>query len=387
MDYDVIIVGAGPAGSAAAIPLATAGWKVLLLDSSAFPREKPCGDAITPDGVRILEEIGVLPEIDAEAYVSITRLMVTSPDGTKVEMAVEPTNSGHRFIVAEREKFDLLLLKKAMQLGAEFRQARVTEVMKDSNDVSGVMVQSGGKMTTLSAKYIVGADGSTSAVRRSVMNTRPPRHSVAIRAYLQPFHCYSNTAEFHFINEVFPGYAWIFPLGPDRANVGLGLDLEDYTKKGNHLKAALSGFLHRQDICERYSEGTKLVSSKAWSYWFTAVEPGINAFPGVLLTGDAAGFMDPLTGEGIRNALLSGKLAGETLATALQKMWSAELTSATYASKCDADIIPILNRSLALRKRFLKSPASFNRWLLLLRGMYPLTKPILNSISNNFRFL
>ncbi len=386
MDYDVIIVGAGPAGSAAAIPLAQAGQKVLIVDSSEFPREKPCGDAILPGAVQILEELGVLPEINAAQFPSISRLVISSPNGTKVNLSVEPINPGNRFIMAERASFDHVLLRKAMDLGAEFRRGRVTELLQTSKAVSGIRFRAGNKELQISAHYIVGADGSTSIVRRSLMESQPPTHSVAIRAYAEPFHCDANTVEFHFIDEVFPGYAWIFPLGPDRANIGLGIDLDDYNIGQDHLNSALNRFLAKPEIRERFSSDTQISSPKAGSYWFTAVDPGPYAFPGALLTGDAAGFMDPLSGEGIRNALLSGKLAGEAISDALKKDWSPVRTVTLYSHSCEREILPRLNRSMALRRRFLKSPSGFDRWLKFFRIVYPFARPLLNTVSTNFRF-
>ncbi|NOZ74446.1 MAG: geranylgeranyl reductase family protein [FCB group bacterium] len=386
MEYDVIIVGAGPAGTAAAIVLARTGKSVLIVDSAPFPREKACGDGILPEAASILAELDVLPKVLSGPCQTIAHITVHAPSGTSLKVTIKPQSPDHRFLMISRFDFDNILLQKALDCGATFLRDRVTTLLRNSDVVSGVRVQNHGKSKSIYAKTVIGADGSSSVVRRNITGKRPPVDSIAIRAYLEPYQYPVDSAEFFFTPDLFPGYAWVFPLSATRANIGLGLDLARYRKTAPGLKTLLQSFLLQPDVSGLVKSEARIVSRKSGAYWFIVKHPSPVAYPGVLLTGDAAGFMDPLSGEGIRNALLSGKIAGEVINQFRERAFSAEQLSEAYSNRIQQEILPGLARSLRIQQRFLRSPRRFNRLIGGARWLYPLVRPWLSRFSTNFIF-
>jgi menaquinone-9 beta-reductase len=287
--WDVVVVGGGPAGAAAALAVRRAdpGARVLVLDRADFPRDKVCGDGIAPEALDVLAGLGLDPDALTDGYASVPRLRLRSPGGTTVERTMHRPAS-----VVPRAVLDDRLLTAALASGAEFRRHTVRrfDVRPTHVDVDGVV----------GAGVVVGADGAESVVRRMVgiAPNRARSTAIAIRGYAPVPPGLDDVQLITTTEQRWPAYAWSFPLGDGRANVGYGeLVSSRVTRAG--LLAGL----------ERLLPGVDPEGLKAHRLPLSTGRPR-QPDGRVLLAGDAASLINPLTGEGIFYAVLSGALAG-----------------------------------------------------------------------------
>ncbi|MBB5631671.1 NAD(P)/FAD-dependent oxidoreductase, partial [Sphaerisporangium krabiense] len=291
--WDLIIVGGGPAGAAAALGAKRVrpDARVLLLDKSDFPRDKACGDGIAAHGRDELALLGVPGLIDDHR--PVPHLEVISPGGARVRATVARPNH-----VVPRMVFDARLVEAARRRGVEVRRHHV----RDLTFAGGHVLLSGG---ALRGRVVVGADGANSAVRRLIgLPAAPPRHTaIAVRGYAD-VPAGDDVQHIAMQAEGWPAYAWSFPIGDGTANVGFGMLLP-------RLRA--TGLPGRQVLHGRLAELLPHLPARNLRAHHLPLSPG-RPKPGagrVLLAGDAAGLINPLTGEGIYYALLSGRLAGQ----------------------------------------------------------------------------
>lgn len=283
---DVLVVGAGPAGSAAALgALAAApGATVVLVDRRPFPRDKPCGDGIGPEGVALLERLDAAAVL--AGAVAVDRVRLTGPDGATVSHRV--ARPGY---VLPRVVFDARLRELAGARGAELVTATVRELVP----ARGAVAVDG----RWQARVVIAADGANSRLRRLV-GLPPPAAAdtaVAVRAYAD--RAVPPELWFGFPAEPWPAYAWCFPAGAQLANVGFGVfDRRLAGDRRRLFGAVLDRFGH---LGLRDLRAHPLPLSTA---------PPRAAVGRVLFCGDAAGLVNPITGEGIATALWSGALAG-----------------------------------------------------------------------------
>jgi menaquinone-9 beta-reductase len=287
--WDVVVVGGGPAGAAcaAAARQAAPAARVLVLDRADFPRDKACGDGIAPEAFDVLEELGIDRAALTAGYPSVARLRLRSPGGTTVERAM--ARPAH---VVPRAVLDDRLLTAALASGAEFRRHNVhrLDVHPTHVDVDGV----------LEAAVVVGADGAEPVARRMVGNppNRPPHTAIAIRGYAPEPAGQVGVQVITTTEQRWPTYAWSFPLGDGLANVGYG----ELVSSGVTRGGLLAGL-------ERLLPGVEPVGLKGHRLPLSTERPR-QPDGRVLLAGDAASLINPLTGEGIFYAVLSGMLAG-----------------------------------------------------------------------------
>jgi menaquinone-9 beta-reductase len=304
---DVIIVGGGPAGCAAAIFLRRQGRDVLLLDQARFPRDKVCGEGISPEAWPLLRRLDLEPVVKAMQPHPLRGMTLVAPDGTSVR-----GDYGDRCGFAMRRRdLDHVLLCGARAAGVEVREgSRVTDLVTTGDMISGIVTERARVRETLSGRLIVGADGRRSVVARrlGLLSLHPRFRKFAVRSYWDGVEGLEERGEMHVGGG---GYCGIAPLSPARANITFVVDQRDMRPAGG----VLADFFHTTlshrwpGIAERLTHASLLEEPRAIGP-LALVARRLSA-PGVLLIGDAAGFYDPFTGEGVTLALRSAELAAE----------------------------------------------------------------------------
>jgi len=293
--WDVVVVGAGPAGCAAAAQVLQdrSDARVLLVDRAAFPRDKSCGDGVAAEAFDELRRLGFDVVALVEGYPPLDRLRLTSPGGVDVDRRMR-----RQVRVIPREVLDDRMLRQVLARGASFRRHRVRKVETGRD---GVILDG-----AISARVVIGADGAESVVRRCLgPRARSRGHvALAIRGYSPVPSGLSDVQLITMTAKRWPAYAWSFPLGDGRANVGYGeLEGAQPLSREDMLSA-----LH--ELLPGLREPQRLRAHRL------PLSSGRPRVPDgrVLLAGDAQSLVNPLTGEGIFYAVLSGALAGRAAA-------------------------------------------------------------------------
>jgi geranylgeranyl reductase family protein len=307
--FDAVVVGAGPAGSVAALVLARAGAQVALVDKASFPRDKACGDLVGPRGVQLLADLGVkVPDAGQGAD-----LLAVGPSGHASKLPAFPgrTYAGHG-VVAPRLVFDNALHEAAVAAGAVPVQARVTALDADGDGrVRAVITGDGQRLAT---GVVIGADGALSPVARlaGMLDPDAALWGFAIRAYLPaevplPLLVLLDARPWR----IYPGYGWLFPGADGQANVGIGVGMGT-TRRSAQLRGDLASFCSL--LAERGAIKPGVRPGPVTGGWLRMGGTGTPAAAGnVLLAGDAAGLINPLQGEGIAPAMVSARLAAEAV--------------------------------------------------------------------------
>ncbi|KAA3619339.1 MAG: geranylgeranyl reductase family protein [Calditrichaeota bacterium] len=316
-DYDIVIVGAGPAGSTCALYAARAGLRVLLLDKKSFPRDKICGDAISGKSVNYLEELGLIEAVQQSPQVAVNGILFSAPNGTKITVPFIPReNDGiSPGFVCRREVYDNILFQQAKKEVETMEGFKVTEILRNKGTVTGVAgVNGSDEMKNITAKVVIGADGYKSMISRKLgFYEHEPKHwVVATRAYYQGVTEMTQAIEIHFVKDVLPGYFWIFPLEDGKVNVGIGMLHNELKKRKISLPEAHVAAVESPYFKERFKDAELLGKISGWNLPVGSTQRKVHG-DGFLLLGDAAGLIDPFSGEGIGNAMCSGKIAAELM--------------------------------------------------------------------------
>ena len=319
---DVVVVGAGPAGAAAAILLAEHGLDVVVLDRAELPRSRIiCGEYLSPEAARLLDRLGVLKAVDAAGAVPLAGMRITAPDGRAAVGRYRDVHGWrpyrpHAMGVA-RATLDGALVDRLRGASVDLReQTRVVDVMLEGGRVVGVHAEDRDRQPLdVRARVVVGADGRASVVAQRLGCRRAHRlRRMALITYV------SGLADCRELGEIFvdpPDYAILNPVAPDRVNLGLVVPLAHAApwsgRLGDFLQARVRQLPH---LARRLDGATRVAPIHALGPLAHRVHPP--SVGGVLLIGDAAGFYDPFTGEGVFTALRSAELATETIAGALR---------------------------------------------------------------------
>ena len=320
MEREIIVVGAGPSGSTAAIALAQKGHDVLLLDRQEFPRDKTCGDGIPAGAIEVLYSLGMREKIKDANFYPVTKLLLSSPRGYVLRAQLNKGVTGADSHVVPRLKFDALIQEHAVDSGADFKKAQVKDILIEDGKVVGVRARLNGVDEEIKAKVVIGADGVTSVVARGL---RPDKHedghrAIALRTYITDIEVLPNEVEFYLYRGILPGYAWIFPIGESTANLGLGMRLDRFRDSDKSLEDLVDIFLEMPAIKERLNRGGELNDTAVWQLNFGSQDMQ-RAYDGALLIGDAAGLINPLTGGGIHNGFISSLRAADVVDQAIVK--------------------------------------------------------------------
>jgi menaquinone-9 beta-reductase len=349
--YDAVIVGAGPGGATCAAVAARAGLRVLLLDKAeAFPRDKICGDAISGKSVDVMKRLGMIDPLLAATQLDSWGVTFSGPYGDEVAIPFtkemdQPVAPG---FLCDRVTFDALVLDQARAAGAEVRLGTtVTGLLRDGDRITGVRLKQGGQEEAVPARVTIGADGAYSVVVRELgMDQLEEAHYCAgLRWYWQGvtgFH-EKNHIELHFVDEVIPGYFWIFPMADGRANVGLGMLSSEVKKRDLKLKPMLEKVVEHPRFRERFAGAEPLEKIRGWGLPLGS-KPRKMYGDGWMLVGDAASLIDPFTGEGIGNAMVSGERAAAYALRAAE----ADLATAATLAGYQKEVLSYLGNELRL---------------------------------------
>ncbi len=353
--YDLIIVGGGPAGAAAALYAAREGLSTLLLDKESFPREKVCGDALSGKSVDVLKELDLLDQVRRLPGAAISRIIFSSPDRTElvIQLGNSELESVPEGFVIRRRIFDRFMFDQARQAATKTLEGfTVTDLLQKDGRVCGVRGHSGdGSEEEYRGGVVLGADGYKSIVARKTGNYRhQPRHCIAaLRQYYQGVAGLTDQIELHFVDEIIPGYFWIFPLENGSANIGLGMPHSAIKKQGRNLKQDLQALIEGPQFRERFSNAEPQEPAVGWNLPVGSTHRRAHGH-GYLLLGDAAGLIDPFTGEGIGNALYSARYAVAAAAQALRDGDVSARAMERYDKQLWGAIGPELSISTKLQK-------------------------------------
>ncbi len=339
---DVLIVGAGPAGASLAIRLARAGVRTILLDARGFPRSKPCGDAVSPGATPLLEDLGVWGALtrEPEGHAFIDRWRIRSQGGVWFEAAFSAAREGSppRGLAMDRRRLDAALLEAARRAGAEvLERHRVLGVRSGRGRAHGLLVRGPeGSERRLPARFVVGADGLRSRVARELGGVeRGRRRRLAVVGRFEGVATRGGTGELRLSDEGVLGYA---PTSPTTCNLTLVVPMA----RGAELAASRGSFFRARIAAYGADElvaGGELARPLEVTGPFEAT-PARRTAPGALLVGDAAGYFDPFTGQGVFRALLGAALAAEALLRALDDARGEARALAAYERALDRALGP-----------------------------------------------
>ncbi len=314
-DCDVLVSGCGPAGSGVAYHLAKLGLKVIVIEAAKFPRDKVCGDAISPIAIKELHEMGITNSDTFKKANEITKVGLFVKNNNAVVNLVLPDDLPYHARIIPRLELDNAIFEKAKEVGAEvLEQTRVLNYRVFSNKVV-TTVQEEKRQFEIVSKIIIGADGCRSVVKRTLRNEvfDDAYQLVGLRAYYDEVNGPSDRMDVYFMEENFPGIFWFFPEGKSGANIGLATLSKTFPEKQSQVKKILTDHIsNNKDIAERIGSGKLRNKIEGWPITFYDSQKAVTGNR-VLLVGEAAGLINPLSGDGIQYALLSARWASEIL--------------------------------------------------------------------------
>lgn len=312
--HDVIVVGAGPGGSAASHFLAQAGLDVLLLDKAEFPRDKTCGDGLTPRALDVLGQMDIQAQV-AEAGYRIEGIELHGRKGNTMSSPLprHPDYPDHMLIVP-RFRLDEIIRQRAENSGAVFHGGVTVRDIQQFDDHLVVLAEQGGRRIEYMGRLAILAIGAKiSLLRHLGIIKENPRVILAARGYYHGLQGLTRRVQAHFEHVPLPGYGWVFPISETTANIGIGFwpTIMPWNKMPSSARQALDAWLQNSGKMRHMLAGGQLqgpVKSYPLRIDFTRAPLRHGR---VLMIGEAAGLVSPFTGEGIDFALESGQLAAE----------------------------------------------------------------------------
>ncbi len=308
------MVGAGPAGTAAAIEARRAGLDVLVIDKATFPRSKCCGDGLTTSALRQLEELGFDPK-SVPSWTRVNDVVIVSPAG-RTRTYPLPRSQGTFAAVVRRSELDHQLVLLARRAGIDVLEGHELIDLDQDQSSATLVVRHVDDRYSVKARFVIASDGMWSPTRK-LLGIGPERYRGDWHAFRQYFAGVSPYAQDKLIvwfePDLLPGYAWSFPLADGRANVGFGIIRGEGGKRIQNMKSIWAELLQRPHIRARL--GAEAEAEEPHRAWPIPARLGHLplALGRILFAGDAAAVTDPMSGEGIGQALESGRMAAEAI--------------------------------------------------------------------------
>ncbi|MFQ5614979.1 MAG: geranylgeranyl reductase family protein [Anaerolineales bacterium] len=359
---DVVVIGAGPGGSATAHFLAKAGVNALLLDRAEFPRDKTCGDGLTPRALAVLDDLGVLDALNKIGF-RIDGLEFHAPRGQVITSPIPETDNMPNYqMIVPRKVLDHVILERTVASGARFRGGvHVTGVEPSGRGVY-VKGKHQGRSISFHGRVAVVATGANSRLlmRSGILDKMPPT-ALAARAYFEGVRGLSTRAQAHFGGIPLPGYGWVFPLSDHTANVGVGYWPFGFIRRKKHLptRRLFENFVKTPKI-RPMLEGARQVGPVKGYPIRVDFPTAITFGERTILVGEAAGLVNPLSGEGIDFALENGKIAARFLVEKFELGDFSAQTLAAYDRVLRARFQSLFV-ALSLIQKLYANPALLNR--------------------------
>lgn len=353
---DIAIIGAGPAGAATALRLSYLGVSCLLVDKADFPRDKICGDALSGKVTVLLDRLD--PSImrrfrQCFTPTDVWGIRFYGPNKKLIEL---PFKLGYERkpdfapgYVSKRMDFDAFLIEEVKRRD-NIELHLNTEISNYQRTSKGYKIESKDGSLLRECRLLIDASGAHSSFSRKEAGLEKDmnHHAGAVRAYfsgIKGFHP-DNFIELHFLEKYNPGYFWIFPLPNGQANVGVGMRSDILKKRKVNLRAALDDIIQSEQFKDRFANATQLTKTLGYGLPLGSKSRPLSG-DHYLLTGDAGHLVDPLTGEGIGNAVYSGFIAAELA----EKCLADNRFDAKYLSAYDVRIARVLRSELKLSYR------------------------------------
>jgi geranylgeranyl reductase family protein len=362
----VAIVGAGPAGTTCALHLAAKGIGCILIDKARFPRDKICGDAISGNSIYEIEKLGLdFPALfnDFNHKLPTAGIKFIAPSGRSLFLKMKKIRDGftHAGYVSERWHYDNFLLEQAKKqpLIQVIEGVNIHETIRHENEL--ILRSKDGKLE-IRTSMAVGADGAHSILAKLTGREMDKTHySGGLRQYWENVTGFDegNPIELHFYKKTLPGYFWVFALQGNKANVGIGIKSDVIAKKRINLKHMMDELIKEHPLLkERFKNARPLEEPKGFGLPLGSKKIRLSGERFILL-GDAASLIDPFTGEGIGNAMVSGRLA----ATHIEQCLAEKRFDAVFNEKYDEAIYKKLGNELNIShnlQKMLGRPWLFN---------------------------
>ncbi|MEY4902971.1 MAG: hypothetical protein RLZZ292_786 [Bacteroidota bacterium] len=362
---EVAIIGSGPAGCAASFFLAKENVPHLIFDKDVFPRDKICGDGLSPKVIHVMRKFDsqILEQMtaDPEHFAPCWGGFAVAPNGDQLTIPISKTRYNDAIppgFITRRYDFDYFLTKHIDTNHATvLHGAKVTALNRLEHGVE-IEYSKDGQTQKAFAKTLIAADGDRSIVKKTFTPSKmdPKHYCAGIRAYytnVKGMDTKKNLLEFHFINGILPGYFWIFPLADGTsANVGIGMISHYAGKYKVNLREALVNAIQNEPhLKERFADAKLEDKIVGWGLPLGSKIPTISGDRWIL-TGDAASLIDPISGEGIGNALYSGMLAGQAVAKAYaeKKDYTEAFLNEHYEKRVHRTMGPELRMSAFFQK-------------------------------------
>lgn len=367
---DVFIAGAGPAGATTSLFLAKEKINHIIIDKAVFPRNKICGDALSGKVVEVFKKLDpkLVDELSAlpSEYIPSWGVKFVAPNYNYIDIPFKSDMSKETHapgFIAKRLDFDNFLVEKLNPQYAEFWQGAELKEITPADGGYALQILKEGKEISVFTRLLIGAEGDRSLVAKKLAGIKmePAHYCAGIRAYykgVEGMHP-QNFIELHFLDELLPGYFWIFPLPNGMANVGAGILSKSASKRKVNLREKMLKIISdNPQIAPRFKNATLEDKIMGWGLPLGSKKRKLSG-DGFIVTGDAASLIDPFTGEGIGNAMICGRFAAQAIKIALE---TGDFSAAALA-KYDEDVYRYLWSELKLShtmQKLCKYPWLFN---------------------------